>query len=1096
SVRYDYVNGYADVETAANTYGVDPTSEAVIDGTQYFTRGYITVKKETYNNAGFDVHPFRKAGWQYLRTERFDLELIEPAETLIGEALTSKLKFFLDIVGDIPDFIGYYNACATKGYCSKIELSNGSGFDAKPSFLRLKVTDYKKTGGGHRVNKITWSDNFAEGPQTLGKIYEYVTVDGKSSGVATSEPMEGKEDNTLSFPRYYLADPNSIYKHDQNFVEGPVNEAYFPVPSVGYSRVVVKNIPYTENIPGTGTPDDVTHNNNGIDVYEFYTAKDFPVYSTSTNISHAGYNDFTIKIPKGYDAYQYNGYSQGFYCELNDMHGKPRSEATYKTGADLSSLATAPIHKREYKYFTNSNGTLLNTVPCLTADGITENVLMGEDYEYFIEQKEHQSSITTIGKAANTDGLLGLPIPTLFPIENSESDIFRSTATNKIVHRKGILKEIVENNEGEITRTTNLYFDALTGDALLTKVNNSFNKPVYNYNYAGHWYYNGMKPASDNTGALIYMADASSGNISLTNAWQYVYEGDQLMITANGSGNFPNGTLLYVNNVDQNDFDVEDVDGIAPATLADVTLKVMKSAHSNLQSVACGNIESLQDPVANNSNVFVMFNKLVSGVVNDDNYSMPNVLTCASGEGDNYYRTASINVTSTYLEILSAGEGECEIQINFPATLGRSPLLKEFKFLSFSVESGVMQVQDLVTGDVMTCTLSGPYAASWAICWKPCFTVLNAGAAEFHNNSWSYDYDDVGDPVMKKRTVNGGTTHTVSTTGSDFHYGKKGIYRVKKNYAYQVARQQSYTSLGDAKTKIGIDGEFDEFTPFDWVTGGNSHWTWAQEMTRVSPYGTTLETTDRSGIYAATLVGYDNKTVTAQAANSSYFETAFDAFEDHGGTYGFRGHFELKLDDNSAQTISTTQAHTGTTSAVLSATKKSVHNFTGVAGGSLPTGNYFRAVENKKYLASGWFHLSDHTHVPNIKVKDVTTGTYITPFVTYNDYPAIENWKKMEIGFEITDDTHQYRIEYYIMNSTNTTQQSGYLDDIRVQPFESAMVSMVYDPLTLWKIAELDNQNFATFYNYDEEGNVVQVKKETVNGVVTIGTSRSSLNRQ
>ena len=54
------------------------------------------------------------------------------------------------------------------------------------------------------------------------------------------------------------------------------------------------------------------------------------------------------------------------------------------------------------------------------------------------------------------------------------------------------------------------------------------------------------------------------------------------------------------------------------------------------------------------------------------------------------------------------------------------------------------------------------------------------------------------------------------------------------------------------------------------------------------------------------------------------------------------------------------------------------------------------------------------------------------------------------------------------------------------------MKTYVYDPLNLWLVAELDALNYATFYDYDSEGQLVQIKKETENGVVTIQTSRSN----
>jgi hypothetical protein len=41
-------------------------------------------------------------------------------------------------------------------------------------------------------------------------------------------------------------------------------------------------------------------------------------------------------------------------------------------------------------------------------------------------------------------------------------------------------------------------------------------------------------------------------------------------------------------------------------------------------------------------------------------------------------------------------------------------------------------------------------------------------------------------------------------------------------------------------------------------------------------------------------------------------------------------------------------------------------------------------------------------------------------------------------------------------------------------------------------MAELDENNYATFYEYDLEGGLVRVKKETEKGVYTIQETRSN----
>ncbi|MNT78232.1 hypothetical protein D3C72_2174470 [compost metagenome] len=54
------------------------------------------------------------------------------------------------------------------------------------------------------------------------------------------------------------------------------------------------------------------------------------------------------------------------------------------------------------------------------------------------------------------------------------------------------------------------------------------------------------------------------------------------------------------------------------------------------------------------------------------------------------------------------------------------------------------------------------------------------------------------------------------------------------------------------------------------------------------------------------------------------------------------------------------------------------------------------------------------------------------------------------------------------------------------------MKSFVYDPLTLRLFAQLDENNYATFYEYDAEGKLVRTKKETDKGILTLSESRMS----
>jgi len=57
------------------------------------------------------------------------------------------------------------------------------------------------------------------------------------------------------------------------------------------------------------------------------------------------------------------------------------------------------------------------------------------------------------------------------------------------------------------------------------------------------------------------------------------------------------------------------------------------------------------------------------------------------------------------------------------------------------------------------------------------------------------------------------------------------------------------------------------------------------------------------------------------------------------------------------------------------------------------------------------------------------------------------------------------------------------------------MKSYVYDPVSLRLSAELDANNYTTFYEYDEEGTLIRTKIETREGIKTVSETRSALQK-
>ena len=102
----------------------------------------------------------------------------------------------------------------------------------------------------------------------------------------------------------------------------------------------------------------------------------------------------------------------------------------------------------------------------------------------------------------------------------------------------------------------------------------------------------------------------------------------------------------------------------------------------------------------------------------------------------------------------------------------------------------------------------------------------------------------------------------------------------------------------------------------------------------------------------------------------------------------------------------------------------------------------------------------------------------------------IDGWQRVIGKFTAPAEANSHiKIE---LTNNNTNSTAAYFDDIRVFPYNGTLKSFVYDEETQRLMAELDENNYATFYEYDNAGGLVRVKKETEKGVYTIQETRSS----
>ncbi len=151
----------------------------------------------------------------------------------------------------------------------------------------------------------------------------------------------------------------------------------------------------------------------------------------------------------------------------------------------------------------------------------------------------------------------------------------------------------------------------------------------------------------------------------------------------------------------------------------------------------------------------------------------------------------------------------------------------------------------------------------------------------------------------------------------------------------------------------------------------------------------------------------------------------------------------------------------------------------------------FAPIPGNTYLLSAWVK-EDFTGISPATYMNsgiqITFDESQTLDVFRPSGPIIDGWQRIESSFTVPLNSRTISID--LVN--NKTSGDVYYDDIRLHPFKSNFKSFVYDPHSQKLVAELDENNFSTRYEYDDEGTLIRVKKETERGVMTLKEIRSN----
>ncbi|MFY7861944.1 MAG: hypothetical protein ACOVP5_06915 [Chitinophagales bacterium] len=278
-------------------------------------------------------------------------------------------------------------------------------------------------------------------------------------------------------------------------------------------------------------------------------------------------------------------------------------------------------------------------------------------------------------------------------------------------------------------------------------------------------------------------------------------------------------------------------------------------------------------------------------------------------------------------------------------------------------------------------------------------------------------------------------------------------------------------------------------------------------------------------IYSMSKFGYNRSLPVVVANNARYSEIDFCSFEENNfvlptGSVGAEIQYDGIIPNNlpfatfptSLGTCITNVAHTGSQSLLVNGLNNQefiikMPLVSDIDAGLVLDANkfvvipdarvesQFRLLMGRNYKLRVWIKTNETVlnalNFINLRLRNASSAVVSTinngSFIT----DPIEGWRLFEISIpNLTNDTR----ELVLTLRGGSQGITRFFDDLRIMPEDATGKSFVYQSKSLKLISELDENHFATFYDYDEAGNLIRLRKETEKGIVTI--KESSFNYQ
>ncbi len=982
--QYEYISGY----TKIKDYGISANG----------LYGYVEMDLVNTNDDGGSLQcsPIVRTALQFLRINRNAL--------LYQNNFSGQPADFSSFISSLPSVVQQVGAqlsadingvnfyCQQQGFCQDVDLSK--------SFVRLYNPIKNKIAGGSRVRKISMEDQWStmtsgvHETKSYFTTFDYTTTENDashntpitiSSGVADYEPLVGGDEISLKQPIFY-SDIKKMAPDNEYYVETPVNESLFPAPQITYGKITMIN-----------NGDNPLVGRTGKTVKEFFTAKDYPVKVSSTEVdekrSKTDFGAFQAPIVAIDQAHDFATVSQGFSIELNNMSGQPKSTLVYNQKGDR-------VSGEVFSYFDdNDHFTLVSN-----KGKITRNNRLGVSVEYTIDGRRNYNESVSSSFHANLNlSIIGIfPIPIIVPLysEMTEKKLFQSLVINKVIHRNALLQSRTVFEQGATITSEFIAFDGVTGGVLLTKTANEFRDTLYTFKYPAWWMYPGMGPAYSNDRMIV-----NSSNLGSTAP--LLHTGDELRPVTSGPS-------LWIKSTNGMPF-AENASGLTGALPA------------------------------------------------------------------NDYRVY---------------------------TSGAKNILADF------------------AGEVVTWRLN-PITTTGKLNFGNRNT-LNASVTEYGEDGVLYCQDC--------------DTMKIGLHVNEFLSGRKANYKPRRTWYYLDDRNPGPSA---SSPNIRTDGLFRQYLDFwrqpvsataGWTIDASS-WDWKEKVNLQDLQGNTIESEDRIGRKSSVVNGFKNTLVVAKAVNAGYNEIYAESFEDYNfsqctyqkprqssngewinsklkrvrittgafvlsAAQSHSGKYSLEISSPLSFTVSPpancsgtiiTRSRPKTTSVATLATATLIRPsiIKQIAANQQPVCDTcvggFSPTPDKGYVFTCWVRVNNPQPITSNADASVIVSGGGTSVTFHAEGSVIEGWQRIMGSFRTPAFPGDVTVELRPGNAVS------YFDDIRIFPDGANMVTYVYDELNLRYTYSLDENNYFTKNEYNNQGELIRVKKETEKGIVTMKESISSL---